>query len=370
MDTRLAYSILFGGVLLFLAITFLQTVARLFDILVVMFLGMMVSQAIEPMIDSMAGRGVPRAAGVLAIYFMVLLFVVSLGWLLIPPILNDLGNLVTRLPELADVDLARISPLGDFFGRLGITADVRTSIRQVLEQAGANMAALLTVPLTMAGFVVNFFTVLTFAFLFSVTGPRLEEFVYSFIHPDKRQATRIVGRHVGARLGGYVRSELLVMASVGILSGAGLLWLGLPFAMLFALIAFLTEAIPMVGPFLGAIPPIIVAAFISPWLAGQVALLYLAVQQVESYLLAPLIHGNQLSISPLLVITALLIGAGLFGIVGAFIAVPVAAALQVLLEDVVVPWRHMALEKQLAASVQFDEPPSGASEVAKGEESK
>ncbi len=116
------------------------------------------------------------------------------------------------------------------------------------------------------------------------------------------------------------------MGTVGVVTGTAYLLLGLPGALLLGLIAALSEAIPIVGPLLGAIPAILVAATVSPELALVVAALYLIIQLVEGSVLVPLVMRNTVGISPLLVLLSLLIGSTVGGLVGALLAVPVVAA--------------------------------------------
>jgi predicted PurR-regulated permease PerM len=105
--------------------------------------------------------------------------------------------------------------------------------------------------------------------------------------------------------------------------------LGVPSALLLALIAALTEAIPIIGPFLGAIPAILVAATVSPQLALIVAGVYVVLQIIEGNVLVPLVMRNTVGISPLLVLLSLLVGAAVGGFVGAFLAVPVVASIEI-----------------------------------------
>ncbi|MCL4467030.1 MAG: AI-2E family transporter [Chloroflexi bacterium] len=121
MDAKIAKGILVGGVLLFLAILLIQTALRLFDVFVVLFLGLMLAQTIEPAIASMERRRVPRAVGVLAIYLVVLALAVLVGWLILPPVAQDLGSFVTRLPQLADQALTNLTPLNDILARFGLS---------------------------------------------------------------------------------------------------------------------------------------------------------------------------------------------------------------------------------------------------------
>ena len=122
------------------------------------------------------------------------------------------------------------------------------------------------------------------------------------------------------------------MGTMGVATGLTYTLLGLPSPMLLALIAAVMEAVPLVGPLLGAIPAILVAATVSPELALAVAGIYLVIQLVEGNVLVPLVMRNTIGLSPFLVIVSLLIGGGAGGIVGALLAVPIAAALLAVLE--------------------------------------
>jgi predicted PurR-regulated permease PerM len=148
---------------------------------------------------------------------------------------------------------------------------------------------------------------------------------------------------------GYVRGQLLFSLAMG--SGAGLgLWLfgvlgifpdGRTYALAFGIFFGLMEMIPFVGPFLGALPPILVAFFQDPLTALWVGLLFLALQQIEGHVVAPQIFGHTLRINPLLVIFALLLGGQIYGFAGALVALPLAAVLR---ETVDYLRRHLVLE--------------------------
>ena len=107
--------------------------------------------------------------------------------------------------------------------------------------------------------------------------------------------------------------------------------LGLPGALLLALIAALAEAIPIIGPLLGAIPAVLVAATVSPELAVIVAGVYIVIQLVEGSVLVPMVMRNTIGLSPLLVLLSLLVGAAVGGLVGAFLAVPIVASIEIVL---------------------------------------
>ena len=121
------------------------------------------------------------------------------------------------------------------------------------------------------------------------------------------------------------------MATVGIMCGVAYVALGVPSALLLALIAALFEAIPMVGPILGAIPAALAALTVSPELFVAVAIAVIIIQLIENHVLVPVVMRNTIGLSPLIVMVSLLVGGAAGGWLGAIVAVPVAAAIEVIL---------------------------------------
>jgi predicted PurR-regulated permease PerM len=142
----------------------------------------------------------------------------------------------------------------------------------------------------------------------------------------------MIWNDIETRLGGWVRGQLILMGAVAVATSVAYGLLGLESWILLGVVAGLAEAIPIIGPLLGAVPALIVAATVSPELVVAVAAVYLVIQVVEGNVLVPYVMRNSIGISPFLIIVSLLIGAGIGGIPGAFLAVPVAAAIEVVLE--------------------------------------
>ena len=130
----------------------------------------------------------------------------------------------------------------------------------------------------------------------------------------------------------WVRGELILMGAIGIGTSVAYTLLGVPAALLLGLFAALAEAIPIVGPLIGAIPAVLVAATVSPQLALVVAGVYVVLQIIEGNVLVPLVMRNTIGISPFLVILSVLIGGAAGGFAGALLAVPIAAVGEILIE--------------------------------------
>ena len=164
----------------------------------------------------------------------------------------------------------------------------------------------------------------------------MERFL-AFVGPRGRRPELLaIWREIESRLGIYVRGELLLMTSIGVLASLGYLVIGLPYPMALGALAGLLEFVPMVGPTLGAIPAVIVALSISPQAALLVVLYSIVIQVAENNILVPRMMGHSVGVSPVMVILAIFAFSSLLGITGAFLAIPLAAILQVLMDHLVV----------------------------------
>jgi hypothetical protein len=165
---------------------------------------------------------------------------------------------------------------------------------------------------------------------------RLERFWLSLAPAARRPELLAIWREIESRLGGYVRGELLLMTSIGVLASLGYLVIGLPYPLALGVLAGLLEFVPMVGPTLGAIPAILVALSISPQAALLVVVYSIVIQGTENNILVPRLMGRSVGVSPITVILAVFAFSSLLGITGAFLAIPLAAIVQVLMDHLIV----------------------------------
>jgi predicted PurR-regulated permease PerM len=160
---------------------------------------------------------------------------------------------------------------------------------------------------------------------------------------SRRSYVELIWNDVEKTLCAYVRDQVILIVVIGVAAYVGLVILGIPYAPALAIIAGLTEAIPLVGPFLGAIPAVLVGFTISPTTGLLIAGWYLLIQQLEGNILVPKIMEHQVGLNPLLVMIALIAGGTLNGMVGALLAVPIAGALQVIV-------RHLLIDPTLKSN--------------------
>ena len=276
-------------------------------------------------------RRIPRPLAILIIYLGLLALLVGLGVLVIPPLVAQARELWSALPGMLQQGQQWLIDRGLLAREL--------SFREAIEQSPIGSSdAVGTVVTAVWGFVGGVFglvTILILAFYLLVDADNLvRTFVRLFPQADRprvEDACRRVSGKVSAWLGG----QLLLAAIIGGSAAVGLFLMGVPYFYVLAMIAGIGEMIPIVGPLLAAVPAIAVAFTVSPALVVGVAVFFLLQQQFENHVLVPKVMERQVGVSAVAVIVALLIGGTLLGIVGAILAVPTVAILQVLFQELV-----------------------------------
>jgi predicted PurR-regulated permease PerM len=176
--------------------------------------------------------------------------------------------------------------------------------------------------------------------------------VLLLLSPGKHRPTvNAIWTDVENRLGAYVRGMAFLMLIIGGIAYVGLLLLRIPYALPLAVIAGVMEAVPMIGAFLGAVPAVLVALTVSPTAAILTALFFIALQSVEGNVIVPRVMSSQVGLNPLVIVIAMVAGATLNGIIGMLLAIPIAAALQVIFQHV---WVKPAIESLPLAAVQAE----------------
>jgi predicted PurR-regulated permease PerM len=336
----------------------LYTVARAAgNVLLIFAIAGVVALILQPLVAALQAARLPRGVAIAVVYLGLLCVLVVLGLLLANPVASQVDAFRKDVPSLVDEANRSLADLQRTFDDKGIDIEVKRQGETALETLQSKVTTgtgdvvsfgtgLLETIVT-AGFALILVVVLSIYLL--LYGPRIGAGVRAVMPPgagtpDDDFPTRVIGA-----VAGYVRGQLLFSLAMGTGAGIGL-WLfgvlgifpdGQRYALVFGAFFGLMELIPYLGPFLGATPPILVALLGDPLTGLWVALLFVAIQQLEGHVVAPLVFGHALRINPILVILALLLGGELAGIVGALVALPILAVLR---ETVVYLRQHLVLE--------------------------
>jgi predicted PurR-regulated permease PerM len=299
-------------------------------VLILTFVAILLASALEPMVGLIRDRlPVGRGATILLVYLAFFVTVLGLAFLVVPAAIGQGQQIVAKLPGLIETTRTWAQTLRPEILSTSVTELLDSVAQAVTPRADPGSDTVLEVGTVAAEAAVTLTTLLTLVFFWLVEHARLQRYLLAFAPLERRAGARDAWNEIESRLGLWVRGQLTLMGAMGLATGVAYTLLGLPGAVLLGLIAALAEAIPIVGPLLGAIPAILVAATVSPELAVIVAGVYLVIQLVEGSVLVPMVMRNTIGISPLLVLLSLLVGAAVGGLIGAFLAVPIAASVEI-----------------------------------------
>jgi predicted PurR-regulated permease PerM len=302
------------------------------NVLALVFIAILLASALGPVIDWMRAKvGVHRGLAILVVYASFLVLVVAFALVVVPAAIEQVDEVRSALPPFFD----RVRQWGAELRGFGLDVTVQALVddaEALLRPAPPDPDVVVRAGLTLAEIVGSVATVLTIVFFWIVDHARLQRFALAFLPAGRRAGARDTWNEVEDRLGRWVRGQLILMSAMGLATTVAYTILGLPSPILLGLMAGVAEAIPIVGPLLGAVPAVLVAATISPETVLIVAVVYLAVQLTEAHILVPLVMSNTIGLSPLIVIVAVLVGAAAGGFAGALFAVPLTASALVAVE--------------------------------------
>jgi predicted PurR-regulated permease PerM len=275
-------------------------------------------------------RRFPRWLAILVLYLFIIGVLTGIGFLVFPPLGRQAQQLWIALPDMFD-------RAQTFLLDRGILRE-RLTVREAVAQAplGGGGEAVNTVFGAIAGVVgglFGFVTILILTFYLLVEAASLRESMLRLFSPARRARVDAASRHITVKVSAWLGGQLLLGAIIGTSSAIGLWLIGVPFFYVLALISGIGELIPVVGPILSAIPALAIASTVSMKKVVLVLLFFVVQQQFENHVLVPKVMERQVGVSPVTVIIALLIGGKLLGLVGALLAVPTAAILQVLFAE-------------------------------------
>ncbi|MFM7718353.1 MAG: AI-2E family transporter [Actinomycetota bacterium] len=315
-------------IILVLAARQLASVAMLVLIAGVLAVGL------DPLVRALERRGLRRGLAVAIIAVIGVAGVVGFVVAVVPPLVRQATGLADDIPGY----VAQLSLRDDWIGRYARDNDLATQLRDFVRQAPAAISGSFGAILGFTGQVVaglfNAVTVLILAIYFLSALPRMRRVAPAlFDEPYRERGARLIDASV-RKIGGYVVGNLLTSLVCAVAALIALLAIGVPFAVPLAVWAGLADLLPVVGAYLGALPAVVVAAFVSPADGLWTLVYFLVYQQVENYLIQPRVMRDAVDLSPAAVIISTLAGALLAGFAGALLALPVAATIKVVVNDV------------------------------------
>jgi predicted PurR-regulated permease PerM len=304
------------------------------SILGMLFIAAFLAVALGPAVDLYQHRArIPRSLAILLVYITILGAIVGLGLLVVPPIVNGVNHFVSRVPTYVQ-DLRKNPTVRKYDNKYHVTEKLDKEAKKLPNRLGDAASALTSVTVGVFSAIFQLVTVLVLTFFFLLDGKRMVGWALRQLPPERAERLRSVVDDVYQATSGYVVGNLIISVIAGTGTYIVLMILSVPFAVpLSVLMAFL-DLIPLVGATIGGVGIGIVAAIADfPTALIVWGIYFIVYQQIENNILQPIIYRRTVALHPLVVLVAVLIGGSQLGVLGALIAIPVAAGLQILVKD-------------------------------------
>jgi predicted PurR-regulated permease PerM len=328
--TLVLLSVVFGFWLLY----------RFNQVVFILFIAMVMGTVIRPIVNLLYQYKLPRMAGVILVYLVIFALIVGFLLLLSPVIIEQGRTIIAAVPvyyeNLRGWTAAQSNPL---IVRLGYSLPVSPPVFSSPPETGEEMMVSAGRVLGYIGAASHFIFIsivlLTLIFYWTLDGPRAIQSLLLLIPQERRESTRELISAIENRLGFYILGQVTLCVVIGLMALLAYAWIGLPNVLVLALIAGVFEAVPMIGPLLGAIPAAMVALSISPDKLIWVIVATIVIQQLENSFLVPRVMSKAVGVNPFVTLLALFAFGSFYGIPGALMAIPIAAITQLLLDHFV-----------------------------------
>jgi predicted PurR-regulated permease PerM len=316
----------------------LRVVLILQGVLLVVLASLVLALGMQPAIDFFEGRGLNRGWALAVILVLLNVALIAGALVVVPMAVDQIDEIGEAIPEIQE-ELRDLGGLGRVIAnRLDPGSLVRGSGEDVTRTVGAAAAA-----------VFNIFTVMVLTPYFAHALPRMKRWVLRLVRRDERPDLLRLVNESSERISGYILGNLTVSLVAGVVTFFGFWAMGLDYPLVLALWVALTDLIPIVGAFIGAIPAVALAARHGLGLVVAVAVFLLLYQLFENYLVSPRVMTRAIDLSPAAVIVAVMVGGTLAGITGALLALPLAALIKVATEQYVISSRLETVRADSAA---------------------
>ncbi|MDP9219215.1 MAG: AI-2E family transporter [Actinomycetota bacterium] len=318
-----------------LAYLTLRTLANVASELVLIILALVFAFGLDPLVSWLVRRGLRRTLAVAVVTIGFMLVVVGTFAAIIPPIVTQVGQFIDAIPSITH----KLQDNSTWIGRLNDHYHLLDKLRARVTDGGGGLpvGGLLNVGAAIFGTFASVLTVLVLTVYFLANLPTIRRATYRFVPASRRERVVLLGDEITARIGGYVLGNVITSVVAGVGTFVFLEIVRVPYAVALGLLVALLDLIPVVGSTIGGTLVTLVALTVSLPIAIASLVFYICYRLLEDYLLMPRVMDRAVHVPPVLTIVALLIGGSLLGIVGAFLAIPAAAAVQLIVTEVAWP---------------------------------
>lgn len=321
------------------AITLLRALQSASQVFVLIIISLFLAMGLNPTVEALQSRKLKRGISVAIVVVSALLIVALFALVVIPPVFTQANELIDSAPQLLD-SLRNNSTLNQLNTEYGFIDSLESKFESWISDGQLLTGAfggVLGVGRTVLSGAFSALTVMVLTLYFLASLPAVTAMFYRLAPASRRERVSRIGDAIISRVGAFVGSQVLIATLAAIFVFFLALGLDLPYAAALGMVILFVALIPLVGHFIGASIVVLVALTQSPTKALLALVLYTLYVQIENYLITPRIMKRSLSIPGLVTIVAALLGTSLLGLVGGVLAVPIAAAVLLIMDEVVFP---------------------------------
>jgi predicted PurR-regulated permease PerM len=338
---------------------------RFNQVIFILFITIVIGTVIRPAVAWLHRRGLPQTVGVIFVYIMLFLLLAGFLLLLFPLISEQSTTIAAVMPEYyQNLRQWGVTHPNQFLASLSefLPAALPNLRLRSVQQTGPEMLAsagqVAGYVTSLASVIFTAIMILALAFYWTLEGPRIVQSFLLMIPQNQRESIDELISAMESKVGFYMVGQAILCTVIGLMALIAYMLIGLPNALVLALIAGVLEAIPMVGPLLGAVPAALVALSIAPDKLIWVIVATIVIQQVENSLLVPRIMKKAVGVNPFVTLLALFAFGTLFGLAGALMAIPMAAMIQLALNHFVFKQATIEMEvsegRDLASRLRYE----------------
>ncbi|MEV4475035.1 AI-2E family transporter [Nonomuraea sp. NPDC049504] len=330
---------LVGGLGVLTALALAQMIVASLSTIILVVVAMFLAVGLNPAVEALQRRGLARRGAIAIVFIGVIVAFVLFGLAIVPPVSKQLSEFVDAVPGYI-TELSNHPTLRQLDADYQILPQIRTFVTATLGPALAS--GIMGAGLVVLNGVFTTVTLLVLMLYFLGSLHTIKEYLLKLVPASRRARTRAMSEEILGGIGGYVAGNVLISLIAGVLAWIFLSIIGVQYALALALVVALTDLIPLVGATIGAVIVTGVALLDSLPAGIACAIFFVVYQQVENYFVYPRVMKRSVDVTPAVTVIAALFGGALLGIVGALLAIPVAAAIALVIREVVVPRQDRA----------------------------
>ena len=321
------------------AIVLMRALASVSQIFVLILIALFLATGLNPAVEALRKRKLSRSAAVTVIFSSVILFVIFFALVVVPPVVTQGTQLINTAPSLLQ-DLMKNETISRLNEQFGLIDTLQTKLKSITSDGTlliSTFGGVLGVGKTVLSGFFTALTILVLTLYFITSLPQAVDLGLALVPASRRDRVGRLTNAVIARVGAFVGSQILIAAMAAVFVVILAYALGMPSPIAIGMIVLVVALIPLIGHFLGCAIVTLIALTQSVWIGAIAFAAYVIYVQIENYIVTPRIMKRTLSLPGAITIISALIGSSLLGLVGGLLAVPVAASIILILDEVVIP---------------------------------